>query len=62
MHIDFDPESLAKRLEAMLPKITLPKTDDFKKLFIKLKPNFNQIWKDFYAKYFECKNNNNNLA
>jgi len=60
--IDFDPESLAKRLEAILPKITLPKTDDFKKMFIKLKPTFNQIWKDFYAKYFECKNNNNNLA
>jgi len=60
--IDFDPESLSKRLKAMLPKITLPKSDDFKKTFANLKPKFNQIWKDFYAKFFECKNKNNNLA
>jgi len=60
--IDFDPESLGKRLKALLPKITLPKTDDFKNMFKKFKPNFNNLWKDFYAKYFECKDKGNNLA
>lgn len=60
--IDFDPKTLSKRLKALLPNITLPKSGDFKNIFAKFKPNFNSLWKDFYSKYFECRNKNNNLA
>jgi len=52
--IDFDPETLEAKLRALLPKF--PKEDEFVKMFKDLVPDFNKIWKDFYARFFECSN------
>jgi len=53
--IEFDPDVLEAKLRGLLPKF--PKEDDFVKMFKDLVPDFNNIWKDFYAKFFECNNN-----
>ena len=55
--IEFSPENLYKKLLSMLPKF--PTKDDFKKLLQKLKPDFKQIFKNLFDKFFTCNNNNN---
>lgn len=55
--IEFDPDTLLNKLKAMLPK--LPSKDDFKKLLKNLTPNFKQIFKNLFDKFFTCNNNNN---
>jgi len=56
--ITFNPKQLANMLLGMIPKITLPKLDDYtqamKDLIQSLDPE--KIWKSFYSKCFECKN------
>ena len=55
--INFDPDTLLNKLKAMLPK--LPTKDDFKRLLKNLTPNFKQIFKNLFDKFFTCNNNNN---
>lgn len=55
--IEFDPDTLYNKLLSMLPK--MPTKDDFKKLLNNLTPNFKQIFKNLFDKFFTCNNNNN---
>jgi len=56
MDIDFDFESFQKKLRALLPKF--PTEKDLEKFFKNLLPNFKQLFKDLYDKFFTCNNKN----
>ena len=54
--LDFNVESLQAKFRSLVPKF--PKEDDFVKFFKNLVPDFNNVWKDFYSRFFECGNKN----
>lgn len=50
----FDIDNIEVKIKNLLPKF--PKIDDFKNLLKDIVPDFKQIWKDFYSRFFECTN------
>jgi len=50
----FDIDNIEDKIKSLLPKF--PKVDDFKNILKDIVPDFKQIWKDFYSRFFECTN------
>ena len=56
--VTFNPMQLANMLLGMIPKVTLPKLDDYTQAMKDIIQNLDpeKIWKSFYSKCFDCKN------
>jgi len=55
-NVDFNPTSLLSKLGGF--SFNLPKLDGFVSSLTSLIPNFNELWKGFNSKLFDCKNKN----